>query len=60
MLGGIVDHARISVESNEWTSFQIFLQADPTQDCVLRIDDQAVSSAPSSVQILNIVLARRI
>jgi hypothetical protein len=58
-VGGIIDDARISVESNEWTNFRIFLQADPTQDCVLRIDDQAVSSAPSSVQIRNIVLARR-
>jgi hypothetical protein len=58
-VGGIIDQERISVESNEWTNFQIFLQADPAQDCVLRIDDQAVSSAPSSVQIRNIVLARR-
>jgi len=56
--GKILADERVSVESNEWTSFQVFLPADPNQDSVLRVDDEAVS-APSSVQIRSFVLARR-
>jgi len=50
---------RATVKSNEWTRFQVFLPADANQDCQFRIDDEEVSSAPSSVQIRNIVLAQR-
>jgi hypothetical protein len=51
--------ASVRVESNEWTNFAVFLPADPSQDCMLRIYDQEVSSAPSSIQIRNVVVAQR-
>jgi hypothetical protein len=49
----------VRVSASEWKSFEVFLQFDPTQDCQLRIDDESVSKAPSSVQIRNIVVAER-
>lgn len=51
--------ATARVESNEWTSFAVFLPADPSQDCMVRIYDQEVSAAPSSLQIRNVVIAQR-
>jgi hypothetical protein len=50
---------RICVKSIDWTKFQVYLPADPSLDAQLRIDDEDVSRAPSSVQIRNVVLAQR-
>jgi hypothetical protein len=50
---------RICVKTNDWTKFQVYLPADPSSDAQLRIDDEEVSRAPSSIQIRNIVLAQR-
>jgi len=50
---------RVKVTTNQWTSFQAFLSADPGVDGQFRIDDEEVSQAPSSVQIRNIVLTQR-
>jgi hypothetical protein len=51
---------RICVKSNDWTKFQVYLATDPSADAQLRVDDEDVSRAPSSVQIRNVVLAQRI
>jgi hypothetical protein len=50
---------RVRVTTSQWTSFQVFLSADPNVDCQLRIDDEEVSRAPSSVQLRNIILTQR-
>jgi hypothetical protein len=50
---------RVKVTTNQWTSLQVYLSADPNVDSQFRIDDEEVSKAPSSVQIRNIVLTQR-
>lgn len=49
----------VRVKGNVWTPFQVYLLADPAQECQLRIDDEQVSIAPSSVQIRNLVVTER-
>jgi hypothetical protein len=48
------------VKENDWIPIEIFLQADPSTDCQVRIDDDSVSHAPSSVQLRNLVVAERL
>jgi hypothetical protein len=45
-----------TITSQTWTPVKIYLRADPTVDCRLRIDDQGVLEDPSSVQIKNLKL----
>lgn len=49
-----------AVKGNEWVAIEVFLLADPTQDSELRIDDEQLSAAPSSVQIRKIFVAERV
>jgi hypothetical protein len=44
---------------NEWTPIEAALQADPAQDSQIRIDDEAVSAVPSSVQIRQLFVIER-
>lgn len=48
------------IDGNDWTPIEVFLQVDPTIDVQVRIDDEAVSAVPSSVQLRNLVVAERI
>jgi hypothetical protein len=48
------------IVENSWVSHTMYLQVSPSQDCQLRIDDQEVSQAPSSVQIRNFTLTEKI
>jgi hypothetical protein len=48
------------ISGNEWTRVEVFLFADPTVDLQVRIDDEDVSAAPSSVQIRNLVVVERL
>jgi hypothetical protein len=48
------------ITQNEWTPIDMYFQIPATEDCKLRIDDQDVSRAPSSIQIRNLVLAEKI
>jgi hypothetical protein len=54
----LADDAKV-INKNEWTPVQVFLQADPTEESELRIDDEQVSVAPSSIQIRNLVVAEK-
>jgi hypothetical protein len=47
------------ISANSWTSVKIYFQIPPTEECRLRIDDLDVSSAPSSLQIRNFIVAER-
>jgi len=49
----------VRVIGNDWTQYQIYLQFDPSKNSILRIDDENVSVAPSSVQIRNLVITER-
>lgn len=44
---------------NEWTPIEVALHADPSQDAQIRIDDEDVSAAPSSVQIRKLLIVER-
>ena len=48
-----------TISSNSWAPVKMYFQIPPNEECRLRIDDLDVSSAPSSVQIRNFVLAER-
>jgi len=45
---------------NEWTPVDFYFQIPPTVNTQFRIDDEAVSKAPSSVQIRKLVVAERV
>ena len=47
------------VIGNVWNPVEVFLQADPTIDSQVRIDDESVSHAPSSLQLRSLVVAER-
>jgi hypothetical protein len=47
------------ISRNAWIPIQAFLQSDPTVETELRIDDENVTSAPSSLQIRNLILVER-
>lgn len=49
---------RISEE--KWTSLTMYFLVAPNEDCRLRIDDQEVSQAPSSIQIRNFILTEKV
>jgi hypothetical protein len=51
------DIQRITI--NDWTAIQVYLQANATEDSEVRIDDEQVSAAPSSIQIRNLLIAER-
>lgn len=46
----------IKITKSGWTDINLLFLVDPTQDCWLRIDDQDVSKAPSSIQIRNLLV----
>jgi hypothetical protein len=47
------------ITSDTWTKLNMYFQIPPSEECRLRIDDEQVSHAPSSVQITSIVLAEK-
>jgi hypothetical protein len=47
----------ITIRENRWEPVKLYFQVDPTVDCYLRIDDQDVFEAPSSIQIRKIIVA---
>ena len=49
-----------TVNGNEWTKLDVFLLCNPAHDVHLRVDDEEVSIAPSSVQLRKVVIAERI
>ena len=57
--GHVMSEDRKIIVGNEWVPIQVYLQADPTADAELRVDDERVTAAPSSVQIRNIVIVER-
>ena len=54
----LAEEAR-EISSSDWQPVELFFRVDPGQPCQLRIDDEVVSNAPSSVQIRNLVIAER-
>jgi hypothetical protein len=54
-----IAHEDKRITENTWLPFKIYFQISPNEEVRLRIDDQDVSKAPSSIQIRNIVLAER-
>jgi hypothetical protein len=48
------------VSGNRWVPIHVYLQADATADTVLRIDDESVSAAPSSIQIRNLKIVEKL
>lgn len=48
------------IVENSWTLHNMYFSVRPNEDCQLRIDDQEVSGAPSSIQIRNFVLTEKI
>jgi hypothetical protein len=57
--GHIMSEDRKVVAGNEWTPIQVYLQADPSDEAELRIDDERVTAAPSSVQVRNFMIVER-
>ncbi|VXC45181.1 hypothetical protein BURKHO8Y_210622 [Burkholderia sp. 8Y] len=49
-----------TVNSDAWVQIDAYLISDPTQDVQIRIDDEEVRSAPSSVQLRNIRIFERV
>lgn len=52
-------HVEKTVGANEWTPIDAYLRVDPTTKTQLRIDDEA-TSAPTSVQIRNLLVVERV
>jgi len=50
----------VRVDQTTWTPCQAFLVADADVPTQLRIDDEDLSAAPSSVQIRNLVIGQRL
>lgn len=48
-----------TLDQNEWTPITAIFRIAPNEDCYLRIDDQKVSQANSSLQIRNLVLVEK-
>jgi hypothetical protein len=46
----------VTIDSRTWTAVKLYLKADPSVDCWLRIDDQGVVDAPSSIQLRKLKL----
>jgi hypothetical protein len=51
------EERRITLDT--WTLIEIYFRVSPSEECRLRIDDQDVSQAPSSIQLRNIEMAER-
>lgn len=51
--------AEKSIVDEAWRNFDLYLPVSQARECRLRIDDLAVSRAPSSLQIRKIVLAEK-
>lgn len=47
--------AQVIVRDDQWAPFRLYLPADPSLSACLRIDDQDVSVAPSSIQLRKIL-----
>jgi hypothetical protein len=47
------------ISQNEWVAIEVFLQGDPTVETEVRIDDEGVTAAPSSLQIRNLLIVER-
>lgn len=59
--GGVWEsESRATIDSRTWTAKKFFLKADPSVDCWLRIDDQDVADAPSSIQLRNLRLVEAV
>jgi hypothetical protein len=52
-------NAQRRITSDTWTPVDVYLRVPPSEECRLRIDDQDVSHAPSSVQLRNIEVAEK-
>lgn len=50
---------KVRVTRDSWTPINLYFRVSPTVDSILRIDDEDVSQAPSSLQIRNLILAER-
>lgn len=55
-----VAHEKRQITSDTWTPLNLYFKFPATANVRLRIDDVDVSSAPSSVQMQNIVLAEKV
>jgi hypothetical protein len=49
-----------TVASSTWTSLKFYLSANPSVDCWLRMDDQDVMEAPSSIQLRDVKLVEAV
>ncbi|QWR77169.1 hypothetical protein [Candidatus Magnetomonas plexicatena] len=55
--GGIFLKQQIcKITNTEWKEIEVFLKVKANVDCFLRISDQDVSKAPSTLQIKNLIL----
>lgn len=53
-------HQTKRITKSRWTDINLLFLVDPTLDCRLRIDDQDVSKAPSSIQIRNLLVVEEV
>jgi hypothetical protein len=57
--GAWLANEKVRVTRNDWTPITLYFQVSPDVDLWVRIDDEQVAQAPSSVQIRNLVVAER-
>jgi hypothetical protein len=57
--GAWLANEKVRVTRNDWTPITLYFQVSPGVDFWVRIDDEQVARAPSSVQIRNLVVAER-
>jgi hypothetical protein len=58
--GGWLARKESRISDEQWTPLTNYFLVSPKEDCQLRIQDQDVSHAPSSMQIRNLTLAEKI
>lgn len=57
--GAWLAQEEVRVSEEQWTFITNYFLVSAKEDCVLRIQDQSVSHAPSSIQIRNLTLAEK-
>ena len=45
-----------TIEPGDWNTLELYLWVDPTKDFLLRIDDEEVSKAPTSLSIRDLII----
>ncbi len=57
--GDWLDSKTVPVDSNEWSTVDLYFRVSRSKKCLLRIDDEEISENGASLQLRNLVLAEK-